>query len=95
MHGTDGREPIADYRVLVNELKLYMPGLVKKPVLIAANKMDEPNAVENLKQFKKKFKKKIYPISCVSDEGFDALKQAMLEVVLDVRKAEADLDEED
>ena len=95
MQGTDGREPVADYRVLVNELKLYMPGLVKKPVLIAANKMDEPDAAENLKAFKKKVRKKVYPISCVSDEGFEALKQAMLEVILEVRKAEAELEAED
>lgn len=88
MQGTDGREPIADYRVLQNELKLYMPGLAKKPILLCANKMDEPNAAENLKAFSKKVKDKVYPISCVSDEGFDALKQALLEEVLKIRKAE-------
>jgi len=77
---------------LVNELKLYMPGLVKKPVLIAANKMDEPDAPENLKAFKKKIRKKVYPISCVSDEGFKELKKAMLDVVLEVRRAEAELE---
>ncbi len=94
MEGTDGREPIADYRVLLNELKLYMPGLVKKPVLLAANKMDEPNAPENLKAFKKKFKDEVHAISCVSDEGFDKLKEALLEAVLSVRKAEEALEEE-
>jgi GTP-binding protein len=94
MEGTDGREPLADYRVLVNELKLYMPGLVRKPELICANKMDEPNAEENLKAFKKKVKDKVYPISCVSDEGFEELKQAMLKAVLEVCAAEATLAEE-
>ena len=88
MEGTDGREPLGDFKVLVNELKLYMPGLVRKPELICANKMDEPNAVENLKAFKKKVKEKVYPISCVSDEGFEELKQAMLTEVLKVRAAE-------
>jgi len=95
MEGTDGREPISDFRVLLNELKLYMPGLVKKPELVAANKMDEPNAAENLKAFKKKFKGKIFPMSCVSDEGFDELKEALLEAVLGVRKAEKELEEEE
>jgi GTP-binding protein len=93
MEGTDGREPIADYRVLLNELKLYMPGLVKKPVLIAANKMDEPNAPEHLKAFKKKFKQEIHAISCVSDEGFDQLKESLLQAVLSVRQAEKELEE--
>ncbi len=94
MEGTDGREPIADFHVLLNELKLYMPGLVKKPELVAANKMDEPNAAEQLKAFKKKFKGKVYPISCVSDEGFDELKQALLAAVLEVRQAEEKLEQE-
>lgn len=92
MQGTDGREPIADYRVLQKELKLYMPGLVRKPVLICANKMDEPEAQENLKAFRKKIKETVYPISCVSDEGFEKLKQALLLEVLEVRRAEQEED---
>lgn len=87
MQGTDGREPIADYRVLQKELKLYMPGLVRKPVLICANKMDEPDAPKNLAAFRKKIKETVYPISCVSEEGFEALKQALLEQVLEIRGA--------
>lgn len=90
MEGTDGRDPLSDYRVLKNELKLYMPGLVRKPEFICANKMDEPNAEENLKVFKKKIKEKVYSISCVSEEGFEELKQALLNAVLGVRAAEAD-----
>lgn len=85
MQGTDGREPIADYRVLQNELKLYMPGLARKPVLICANKMDEPDASDNLVTFRNKINETIYPISCVSDEGFEELKQALLDKVTEVR----------
>lgn len=93
MQGTDGREPIADYRVLMNELKLYKPGLVRKPVLLAANKMDEPDAAENLKLFEAKVKQKVFPISCVSDEGFNELKDVLLKTVLEVRSAEDALKE--
>ena len=85
MQGTDEREPIADLRVLQNELKLYKATLSRKPVLVAANKMDEPKAPESLKVFEKKCKHPLYPISCVSDEGFDQLKAALLEAVLKVR----------
>lgn len=92
MQGTDGRDPLADYRVLQSELKLYMPGLVRKPVLICANKMDEPDAAKHLTAFKKKIKETIYPISCVSEEGFVALKEVLLREVLAVRQAEQDLD---
>ena len=75
----------------MSELKLYLPGLVRKPELICANKMDEPNAAKNLKAFQKKVKEKVYPISCVSDEGFEAIKEAMLVEVLRVREAELEV----
>ena len=91
MEGTDGRDPLGDYRVLKSELKLYMPSLARKPELICANKMDEPNAAENLKAFQKKVKDKVYPISCVSDDGFEAIKEAMLFEVLRVREAELEV----
>lgn len=91
MEGTDGRDPLGDYRVLKSELKLYMPGLVRKPELICANKMDEPNSAENLKAFQEKVKDKVYPISCVSDEGFEAIKESMLVEVLRVREAELEV----
>ncbi len=90
MEGTDDREPIADYRTLLNELKLYKPDLSQKPIFIAANKMDEPNALENLKAFEKNLNQPVYPISCVSDEGIEALKGVLLEAVLAVRRAEQD-----
>ena len=45
-----------------------------------------------LKIFEKKCKHSLYPISCVSDEGFGALKAALLEAVLQVR-AEAVVEE--
>lgn len=89
MQGTDDREPVADLRILLNELKLYKASLSRKPVIVAANKMDEPDAPEKLKVFKKKCKPALYPISCVSDEGFDALKDALLEAVLEVRARDA------
>ena len=93
MEGTDGREPVEDYRTLLNELKLYNPTLVQKPIFIAANKMDEPNAMDNLKVLKKKLKHDIYPISCMSDEGMGALKAALLNAVLAARQAESEASE--
>jgi GTP-binding protein len=90
MEGTDGRDPLADYRVLANELKLYMPGLARKPELVCANKMDEPEAPENLKIFRDKVKKEIFAVSCVSEEGFKELKAIMLKEVLAIRSAESE-----
>lgn len=92
MQAGDQRDPADDYRVLMNELKLYMPALLKKKQLICANKMDEPDAPENLRIFREQVKHTVYPISCVSDEGFEVLKQAFLEAVLHVREEAAEPD---
>ncbi|HTB64286.1 MAG TPA: GTPase ObgE [Opitutales bacterium] len=82
MAGVDGRDPLEDYNHLLEELENYDPAMLKKPRLVAANKMDEPAAVDNLKRFKKKFKKvTIQKISCLSGEGLDELKDAMREKV--------------
>ena len=85
MEGTDGRDPLADYRVLMNELKLYLPGLVRKPILVAGNKMDEPNAAENFQQLQMQLNVDIFPISCVSEEGFQPLLRSLLSEVLNLR----------
>jgi len=77
MAGVDCRNPADDFKSINNELKLYNPELGKRPQIIAANKMDMPEAKENLKSFKKKVKKKIYPISCVTGEGIKELLDAV------------------
>src|SRR5260370_32786540 len=41
MAGTDGRLPWDDYKQLLKELELYDPGLLERPRLVVANKMDE------------------------------------------------------
>ena len=88
MQGTDGREPIGDYKSLLVELKLYKASLSRKPILVAANKMDDPVAKENIEHFEKKCSHKVYPISCVSNDGFKALGEALLKAVLLVREVE-------
>jgi GTPase len=77
MAGVDCREPADDFKSINNELKLYNPELMKRPQVIAVNKMDIPQAKENLKAFKKKVKKKVYPISCATGEGIKELLEAV------------------
>ena len=38
--GTEGRDPIADIYAINKELEAYNPELLKKPQVIAANKID-------------------------------------------------------
>ena len=77
MSGFEGRDPLEDYVIINNELKVYSAQLTKKKQIIAANKMDLDGAKENLERFKKKFKKKIYPVSALNKEGLDDLVEAI------------------
>jgi len=59
---------------------LYDPTLSSRPWLVVANKMDLPDASENLEMLREKFPKtSIVPISAVNGEGIDMLKQALAE----------------
>ena len=69
----NGRDAYDDYCIINNELKSYGFGLDKRPVILVATKMDEPNAKEKLESFIKKAKVDILPISAVTDEGVDQL----------------------
>jgi GTP-binding protein len=80
MAGLDGRQPWDDYRQLLNELGLYDPALLAKPRLVAANKMDEPGSLANLKSFKRRFRKTpVLPIAAAFDQGIDRFKEAIRE----------------
>ena len=74
MAGCDGRDPRDDYKHLLVELKLHDPALLEKPRLVAANKMDLPEAAANLAKFKKRHKVPVIEISCVSGKGLERLK---------------------
>ena len=82
MAGTDNRAPWDDYKQLLSELKLYDPALLDKPRLVVANKMDEPVAKKNLKQFKNKVKKiSPLPISAAFDQGVEKFKETIRKAV--------------
>ncbi len=79
MAGVDGRKPNDDYQDLLSELENYDPGLLQKPRLVVANKMDEDAALENLRGFKNKHPVAINPISCLSEEGVPQLLKKFLD----------------
>lgn len=72
--GTEGRDPIADIKAIDKELEAYNPELLKKPQVIAANKIDAIYGDENeiITSLRNEFEKdgiKVYPISAVSGQG--------------------------
>ncbi|MBI1195923.1 MAG: GTPase ObgE [Gammaproteobacteria bacterium] len=82
MAGTDARNPWDDYKQLLAELELYDATLLEKPLYVVANKMDEPEAEENLKKFKRRIRKtRVLPIAAAFDEGIDVFKKMIREAV--------------
>ena len=77
MAGLDARDPIDDYRTINDELKFYSGEVFKKPRILVANKMDLPQAKENLENFQKTVKKKIIPISAKESQGLKELLHAI------------------
>ena len=78
--GSEGRSPVEDLQNLRKEIDLYDPMLSTRPWLVVANKMDLPNAKENLEILRKHFPKiSVVPISATKGEGIDKLREALSE----------------
>lgn len=77
--GIEGRDPIADIKAINAELAAYNPELLKRPQVIAANKIDAlyGEALEDtISLLRDEFQDqgiKIYPISAVSGQGLKEL----------------------
>jgi GTPase len=76
--GSEGRNPIEDLQNLRREIDLYDSRLSQRPWFIVANKMDLPEADENLKVVRKKFPKiEVVPIAAATSEGIQELKRKL------------------
>lgn len=82
MAGVDQRDPLDDFTNLKKELEAYMKGITKRPSIIIANKMDIPEAEENLKRLRKKVRKiEIFPISASEGYGMEDFNELLLAVL--------------
>ncbi|WP_066365525.1 GTPase ObgE [Neobacillus fumarioli] len=79
MAAVEGRDPFEDYLTINRELKEYNLRLTERPQIIVANKMDMPEAEENLRKFKEKLEEDypIFPISAVTRKGLRDLLYAV------------------
>ena len=73
MSSLEGRDPFEDYETIKKELHDFDPSLLKRESLIIANKMDMPDSINNLKEFKSKLKEdiKIFEVSAINGKGLD------------------------
>ncbi len=85
----EGRDPIADIYAINKELEAYNPELLKKPQVIAANKIDAIYDEDEsaLPALKKEFEVKgiqVYPISAVSGQGVKELLYHVNELLMKI-----------
>lgn len=86
MAGTEGRDPFEDWEKINDEIRLYNPVLVDRPQIVAANKMDMPEAEEYLAAFKEKVKEirpdiEVMPISSLTRQGIQELLYRTIDVL--------------
>ena len=87
-----GRDAVDDFDTIRKELKLYNPELLKKPHLVAANKIDavdDPKRVIALEKRAKKLKLKFFEISAVAGTGVKELIEAAWPIIAKARELEA------
>ncbi|OEH91474.1 GTPase ObgE [Bacillus solimangrovi] len=82
MSGLEGRDPYEDFVKINEELKEYDMRLTERPQVVAANKMDLPNAEENLEIFKEKVGDvPIFSISAATRQGLDEMLYKVADLV--------------
>lgn len=82
--GSEGRDPIEDYRQIRAELRSYSEVLDALPQIIAANKMDITGAEDYLELLGDELKDenaKIFPVSAATGKGFEPLLDEIISML--------------
>lgn len=97
MASTEGRDPYEDFIKINQELTEYDAKLSDRPQIIAANKMDMPNAEENLTIFKEKINGAypIYSISAVTKDGLRDILFAVADRLDEIPKTSTTIDDKE
>ena len=89
--GTEGRDPIQDFKTINEELKKYSEKLSHRKQIIVATKMDvvqDTKPLEELEKLAKKENLEIYKISAVTGEGVQELIDHVADVLKTLPKEE-------
>ena len=84
-------DPVKDFEVVLRELRSFGAGLERKPMIVAASKMDaaNPAKVERLRRHARKLGLEFHAISAVTGTGIPELTWAMARSVEEFRRRNA------
>ena len=81
MSGSEMRDPYDDFVLINKELEAFNEKLMKKPMIVVANKMDIEGAKENLEEFKKKVDCEIFEVSAATNTGLQAVVDRLADLL--------------
>ena len=87
--GVDGRNPLDDFAALRDELGRHDPALAARPFLVACNKMDLDAAADAYERFRQDApveKQLIFPLSCHTKAGMEAITNALVRFAIGARR---------
>lgn len=96
--GCEGRDPKEDFDKINNELEAYSPRILRKPQIVAANKIDQLDNLEEdeayieFKEYVESKGYKVFPMSAPLNIG---VKEVLGAALLELQKIEANPEEED
>ena len=86
---TDGRDPLSDLKVLMQEIKNYNPEMLNRPSIIALNKIDVESSAENIANFlASKFlpdDSKIFQLSAAYGENIEPFLKELSDKVFSIK----------
>ncbi|HAR5631198.1 TPA: GTPase ObgE [Staphylococcus aureus] len=97
MSGSEGREPIEDYKVINQELAAYEQRLEDRPQIVVANKMDLPESQDNLILFKEEIGEDVpvIPVSTITRDNIDQLLYAIADKLEEYKNVDFTVEEEE
>jgi GTP-binding protein len=90
--GLEGRDPLQDFETVNAELNAYEEDLLAKPMLVALNKTDIPEAQQNLESLTTELQSRgytVFAISAVTGAGVPELLQAVAALLREVQEQES------
>ena len=86
MGSFEGRDPLEDYKIIRSELEKYNDKLARKPELVVANKMDLPDAMENLDRFRKEYPNTpVVEVSAMENYGLEEMIVKLADMLEDAK----------